>query len=49
MVLGEKWASYLDREMRATMAGIGIWIDNSDQAPEETVEEIVRLMRPTTA
>jgi hypothetical protein len=41
-VLGEKWATYLDRELRATMAGIGIWIDNSDQAPEETVDEIMR-------
>ena len=48
-VLGEKWATYLDRELRATMAGTGIWIDNSDQSPEETVDEIVRRMKPATA
>ena len=48
-VLGEKWATYLDRELRATMGGIGIWIDNSNQAPEETVDEIMRCMRPATA
>jgi hypothetical protein len=41
-VLGEKWATYLDRELRATMAGTGIWIDSSDQTPEETVDEILR-------
>ena len=41
VVLGEKWATYLDRELRATMAGIGVWVDNSEQTPEETVEEIV--------
>jgi chloramphenicol 3-O-phosphotransferase len=40
-VLGEKWATYLDRELQATMAGTGIWIDNSDQTPEETVSEII--------
>lgn len=42
VVLGEKWATYLDRELRETMAGVGLWIDSSDQTPEETVEEIVR-------
>jgi chloramphenicol 3-O-phosphotransferase len=42
VVLGEKWATYLDRELRATMAGTGIWIDSSDQTPEETVDEILR-------
>jgi chloramphenicol 3-O-phosphotransferase len=44
-VLGEEWALYLDRELRATMAGIGIWIDNSDQTPTETVEQIARELR----
>jgi len=44
-VLGEKWAAYLDRELRTTMAETGIWIDNSDQTPEETVEEIVRRLQ----
>jgi hypothetical protein len=42
VVLGEKWATYLDRELRATMAGTGIWIDSSDQTSEETVDEILR-------
>ncbi len=41
VVLGEEWAAYLDGELRATMAGVGIWIDNSDQTPEETVDEII--------
>jgi len=42
VVRGEKWATYLDRELRATMANVGIWIDNSDQTPEETVDDILR-------
>ena len=44
-LLGEDWAVYLDRELRATMTGEGIWIDNSDQTPEETVEHIARELR----
>ena len=49
-VLGEKWARYLDDALRETMAGEGIWIDNGEQTPEETVEEIVRMLNsPTTA
>jgi len=43
-VLGGQWAGYLDQELRATMAGIGTWIDNSEQTPEETVEEIMRRL-----
>jgi predicted kinase len=43
-VLGEEWATYLDRELRSTMAGTGIWIDSSEQTPEETVDEIVRRL-----
>jgi hypothetical protein len=43
-VLGEKWATYLDRELRATMAGTGSWIDNSHQTPEDTVDEIIRRL-----
>ncbi len=39
---GRDWAAYLDQALRATMAGYGIWIDNSQQTPEETVEEIRR-------
>jgi hypothetical protein len=38
---GAAWAAYLDRELRATMAGIGLWIDSSDQTPEETVNSIL--------
>lgn len=41
VVIGERWALYLDAELRQTMAGIGIWIDNSDQTPEETVSAIM--------
>jgi len=36
------WAPILDREMRVTMEGIGLWIDNSVQSVEETVDEILR-------
>jgi hypothetical protein len=43
-VLGERWATYLDGELRATMAGKGVWVDNSDQTPEQTVQEIVRRL-----
>jgi chloramphenicol 3-O-phosphotransferase len=43
-VLGEKWATYLDRELRATLVGIGLWIDNSDQTAEETADEIIRRL-----
>jgi len=45
-VLGEKWALYLDGALRDTIAGVGIWIDSTDQTPEETVEEIVRCLDP---
>ncbi len=38
---GAAWATYLDRELRATMAGIGLWVDSSDQTPEQTVEAIL--------
>ena len=41
VVLGEDWATYLDRELRATMEGVGVWVDNSEQTPEETIEEIL--------
>jgi predicted kinase len=45
---GRTWAEYLDHELRTTMAGIGLWIDSSDQTPEETVEQIVRRLWPET-
>jgi len=38
----EPWSPILDREIRATMNGIGLWIDNSSQTVEETVDEIIR-------
>lgn len=42
--LGEGWARYLDDTLHATMAGTGLWIDNSEQTPEETVEQILRRL-----
>jgi predicted kinase len=38
--VGADWAAYLDAELRKTMSGVGIWIDNSEQTPDETVGEI---------
>ena len=40
---GHAWATYLDQALRTTMAGIGFWIDTSEQTPEETVEQILGL------
>lgn len=37
---GQAWAEYLDRELRQTMTGIGLWIDSSTQTPAETVDAI---------
>jgi adenylylsulfate kinase-like enzyme len=42
--VGEEWAHHLDRELRETMAGIGMWVDSTNQTPEETVDEIVRRL-----
>jgi predicted kinase len=42
---GHDWATYLDRELRATMSDIGLWIDSSQQTPEETVELILQRLR----
>jgi predicted kinase len=39
---GYTWAVYLDHALRTTMAGMGLWIDTSEQTPEETVEQILR-------
>jgi predicted kinase len=38
---GGEWAAYLDKELRTTMAGLGLWIDSSAQTPLETVEQIL--------
>lgn len=40
--VGGGWAEYLDREQRATMSGVGLWLDSSEQTPDETVDEIMR-------
>jgi predicted kinase len=42
---GEAWAHYLDDELRKTMAGIGLWIDSSEQTAEETVDYILQHLR----
>lgn len=44
--LAEEWARYLDNILRITMTGVGLWIDNSDQTSEETVDEILLRLRP---
>jgi adenylylsulfate kinase-like enzyme len=38
----EPWSPILDRAMRNTMIGVGLWIDSSKQSAEETVDEILR-------
>jgi predicted kinase len=40
--LGQAWAVYLDEALRTTMAGIGLWIDSSEQTPQQTVDQILR-------
>jgi chloramphenicol 3-O-phosphotransferase len=47
--LGEGWARYLDGELRRTMRDAGLWVDSSRQTPEQTVDEIVRRLRPDAA
>lgn len=38
-----RWsAAELDRALRQETSRLGMWIDNSTQSPEETVEEILR-------
>src|SRR5579859_644590 len=41
---GSAWAHYLDHELRSTMHGIGLWIDNTSQTPEETVDQIIQQL-----
>jgi adenylate kinase family enzyme len=38
----EPWSPILDRAMRETMSEIGLWLDNSHQSPEDTVDEILQ-------
>lgn len=44
--LGEEWARYLDTALRDTMGGIGLWVDSSEQTPQETVDEILHGIWP---
>ena len=39
--VGAEWA-FLDGDLRKTIAGIGLWVDSTEQSPEETVEEIMQ-------
>ena len=39
--VGEAWGRYLDEEQRRTMAGSGLWVDNSGQTAAETVDEVM--------
>lgn len=41
---GHAWAAYLDHELRTTMTGIGLWIDTSEQTPEETIVHILKRL-----
>lgn len=41
---GHAWAAYLDHALRTTMAGTGLWLDTSEQTPEETVEQILQRL-----
>jgi hypothetical protein len=38
----EPWSPILDRAIRETIGEIGLWLDDSNQTPEETVEEILQ-------
>jgi predicted kinase len=42
---GHAWATYLDHALRSTMAGVGLWMDTSEQTPEETVEQILQHLQ----
>lgn len=42
---GDAWAAYLDHALRTTMANVGLWIDSSEQTPEETVEYILQRLQ----
>lgn len=40
----ETWG-YLDRDLRAQMQGLGLWIDSTNQTVEQTVDEILSPIR----
>jgi hypothetical protein len=39
--LGAGWAEYLDAELRKTIFGANLWVDSSNQTPDETVDAIL--------
>ena len=39
---GHAWTIYLDKALRTTMTGTGLWVDTSKQTPEETVDYILQ-------
>jgi chloramphenicol 3-O-phosphotransferase len=39
--VGGGWADYLDSGLRATMSGVGLWLDTSHLTPDEAVDEII--------
>jgi hypothetical protein len=40
------WITYLDAELHRTMAGVGLWVDSSDQTPEETAQYVLDHLSP---
>lgn len=42
--VGPAWADFLDRVLRETMTGAGLWVDSTRQTADETVDEIVRRL-----
>lgn len=44
--LGAAWAVYLDQALRTSMAGTGLWLDTSEQTPDETVDHILQRLWP---
>jgi hypothetical protein len=39
--LWEQWETLLDDELRNGTQRLGLWLDSSDQTPEQTVDEIL--------
>jgi hypothetical protein len=38
----------LDHSLRADTPRIGLWLDNSDETPEDTVRRILAALPPTS-
>jgi adenylylsulfate kinase-like enzyme len=45
---GVTWL-YLDGEQRERLGGLGLWLDTSDETPEQTVERILNGCSPSTS